>query len=130
MALDNLSDTVNLLFMRFRLKELRDLRDWNQEELASRCNTSFQNISRWERGDRGKQMADWLPKFAEALNVQVWELFISRKEVEQQILNNNDLMVLDAYRKMTPEQKEMLRAMLVNITPVMPQGAIGTQQSQ
>ena len=75
-------------------------------------------------------MADWLPKFAEALNVQVWELFISRKEVEQQILNNNDLMVLDAYRKMTPEQKEMLRAMLVNITPVMPQGAIGTQQSQ
>ena len=54
-----------------RLKELRDIRDWTQEELATRSKVPAAMISHFETGHRQTASADNLVKLANALDATI-----------------------------------------------------------
>lgn len=63
--------------MRNRLKEIREIRKLSQDELAERMNTTRQQISRLERGDR--RLSDvWIERATRALETSAGELFGER----------------------------------------------------
>lgn len=53
-----------------RIRELREERGWSLEQLAERCNTTNQQISRLERGQRELTLR-WMQRVASALGVSV-----------------------------------------------------------
>lgn len=55
------------------LKELRQSKNWSQDELAKRVGTSKQVISRYERGERSPKIGD-AKRLAEALGVTIGQL--------------------------------------------------------
>lgn len=57
-----------------RIKELREARDWSQEDLAERVGTSQQQIGRLE-GERRRLTQDWMERIARALEVRPTDLF-------------------------------------------------------
>ena len=70
-----------------RIKELRKSKGLSQEELAERAETSPNYLSRMERGTENPTL-DMLIKLANALEVEMWEMFdfgheVSRKELRE-----------------------------------------------
>ena len=57
-----------------RMKELRKRRGLSQEKLAEMAETSPNYLSRMERGTENPTL-DMLIKIADALNLELWELF-------------------------------------------------------
>ncbi len=57
-----------------RLRELRHIRNYSQEELAFRCNVSKNYISDIERGQRNVSLKA-IEKIARGLEVEIYELF-------------------------------------------------------
>ncbi|MFQ6861552.1 MAG: helix-turn-helix domain-containing protein [Beduini sp.] len=66
-------ETIEILFGR-RLRELRNMRNWSQEELAFRCSVSKNYISDVERGKRNVSLKA-IEKIARGLEVEIYELF-------------------------------------------------------
>ncbi|WP_041137802.1 helix-turn-helix domain-containing protein [Beduini massiliensis] len=66
-------ETIETLFGN-RLRELRNRRNWSQEELAFRCNVSKNYISDVERGKRNVSLRA-IEKIARGLEVEIYELF-------------------------------------------------------
>lgn len=66
-------ETIEKKFGR-RLRELRLMRNWSQEELAFRCNMSKNYISDVERGTRNVSLKG-IEKIARGLEVEICELF-------------------------------------------------------
>lgn len=66
-------ETIETLFGN-RLRELRNMRNWSQEELAFRCNVSKNYISDVERGRRNVSLKA-IEKIARGLEVEIYELF-------------------------------------------------------
>lgn len=66
-------ETIETLFGN-RLRELRNMRNWSQEELAFRCNVSKNYISDVERGRRNVSLRA-IEKIARGLEVEIYELF-------------------------------------------------------
>ena len=60
--------------MGLRLKEIRKRKGLSQEALAERADTSPNYLSRMERGTENPTL-DMLIKIADALEVELWELF-------------------------------------------------------
>ncbi|MBI5235646.1 MAG: helix-turn-helix transcriptional regulator [Deltaproteobacteria bacterium] len=60
--------------MGYRIKELRRCKGLSQEELAERAETSPNYVSRMERGTENPTF-DTLIKIANALEIEMWELF-------------------------------------------------------
>jgi len=60
--------------MGLRLKEIRKRKGLSQEALAERAETSPNYLSRMERGTENPTL-DMLIKIADALEVELWELF-------------------------------------------------------
>jgi transcriptional regulator with XRE-family HTH domain len=60
--------------MKFRIRELRDERGWNQTALAYRAGMSVSQISLIESGKRNPSAAS-LKNLADALEVDIAELF-------------------------------------------------------
>lgn len=69
----------------YRIKELRKSKGLSQEELAERAETSPNYLSRMERGTENPTM-DMLIKLANALEVEMWEMFDFGHEVGQKEL--------------------------------------------
>jgi len=70
-----------------RIKELRKSKGLSQEELAERAETSPNYLSRMERGTENPTL-DMLIKLANALEVEMWEMFdfgheVSLKELRE-----------------------------------------------
>lgn len=59
--------------MRNRIKELRELRGWSQDDLAEKVGTTNQQIGRLENGER-KLSLDWMERLAKPLRVAIPEL--------------------------------------------------------
>lgn len=57
-----------------RIKELRKRKGLSQEELAEKADTSANYLSRMERGTENPTL-EMLIKIANALGVEMWELF-------------------------------------------------------
>ena len=57
-----------------RIRELREGRDWSQQDLADRVGTTQQQIGRLE-GERRRLTQDWMERIARALEVRPSDLF-------------------------------------------------------
>lgn len=57
-----------------RIKSLREAKGWTQEALAEKMDISSNYLSSMERGKENPTF-DMLIKFAEALKVEMWEMF-------------------------------------------------------
>jgi transcriptional regulator with XRE-family HTH domain len=68
-----------------RIKVLRRKRGLSQEEVASKADISPNYVSRMERGTENPTL-DMLIKISEALNVELWELFDYKYEVNLKAL--------------------------------------------
>ena len=64
---------IKILFGK-RLRKLRRMRDWTQEEMAEKCGMSSDFISQLERGKNSPSL-DTLQKLAEVLEVPIAEFF-------------------------------------------------------
>jgi len=74
-----------------RIKELRKSKGLSQEKLAEKAETSTNYLSRMERGTENPTL-DMLIKLANALEVEMWEMFDfghvkSHKELKEAIQN-------------------------------------------
>ncbi len=68
-----------------RIKVLRKKRELSQEEVASKADISPNYVSRMERGTENPTL-DMLIKISEALNVELWDLFDYKYEVNLKAL--------------------------------------------
>lgn len=59
-----------------RIKQLRRLRGWSQEELASRAVVHRQTVHRYEQGTRRRQELPTLEKIADAFGMEVSEIMM------------------------------------------------------
>lgn len=57
-----------------RIKSLREAKGWTQEKLAEKMDISSNYLSSMERGKENPTF-DMLIKFADALKVEMWEIF-------------------------------------------------------
>jgi DNA-binding Xre family transcriptional regulator len=64
-----------------RIRELRKARGWTAEDLAVRCNTSHNQITRLETGQR-RLTVDWMTRIAQALDLTPAELLTNRPRLE------------------------------------------------
>lgn len=60
------------MYMDIRLKELCQLRGITQKELSAKLEVTEMTLSRVSKGNTSMQL---LERIAEALNVEIWELF-------------------------------------------------------
>ncbi len=63
-----------------RIKSLREAKGWTQEKLAEKMDISSNYLSSMERGKENPTF-DMLIKFADALKVEMWEMFDFGHEV-------------------------------------------------
>src|SRR5699024_6421850 len=70
-----------------RIKEIRNMKNYNQEELAEMLNTTKQTISRYENGDR-KVNQDVIFDLSNIFNVSVDDFFPSRESESLEVINS------------------------------------------
>lgn len=63
-----------------RIKNLREAKGWTQEKLAEKMDISSNYLSSMERGKENPTF-DMLIRFADALKVEMWEMFDFGHEV-------------------------------------------------
>lgn len=95
-----------------RIKSLREAKDWTQEKLAEKMDISSNYLSSIERGKENPTF-DMLTKFAEALKVEMWEMFDFGHEVGVKELKDT----LTKFMKEADEEKlraavKLLRAVV------------------
>ena len=87
----NLSEAKQILLGR-RIRALRNMKDWTQEELGKRADVNYKFIGEIERGRQNPSL-NVLYKIAAAMEVELPELFrfeheiSDRKEMELQLIN-------------------------------------------
>ena len=98
-----------------RIRAQRELRGWKQEDLAAAVGTTGQQISRLETGAR--QLTEkWLSRLARALGCTPADLLPETVRVARpqprprdfQPLNGTELMLLDFWRGLTPENQYVI----------------------
>ena len=57
-----------------RIRDLREQRGWSLQKLGDAADTSAQQVSRLEKGERQLDF-DWISRISSALGVRPWELF-------------------------------------------------------
>lgn len=95
-----------------RIKSLRETKGWTQEKLAEKMDISSNYLSSIERGKENPTF-DMLAKFADALKVEMWEMFDFGHEVGAKELRE----ALNKLSKEADEEKlkmavKLLRAVL------------------
>lgn len=93
------------------IRQLREQRGWNQDELAKRAKSTQANISKMERGDAKGFSTKVLKALAKAFDVQVWELFAQAEGVElttSEKLSAQEVKLLETYRALPPERQGIL----------------------
>lgn len=95
-----------------RLKELRQERGLNQQELASQIKTTQRNISNWENGNSEPDI-EMILKMAKFFEVSVDYLL----DYNEDLNKNENLAVLEnslflAIKKLSPDKKRALLILL------------------
>lgn len=84
----------------FKLKSLRELRGWSQEELAKRLGVSRSKIGNYEQGTREPGFED-LEAFADIFNVPIGYLVDDAPVIPPQILKYAEIIM-----NLSPESQE------------------------
>ncbi len=100
------------------LKELRIERNLSQADLAKVIGTSQKNISRWENGENDPS-AYFVIKVADFFQVTTDYLLglndhfeLSKMQEEKVAVTPEERKILNAYRELTPSNKELILRML------------------
>ncbi len=91
-----------------RIKELRKSKGLSQEQLAEKAETSQNYLSRMERGTENLTL-DMLIKLANALEVEMWEMFDFGHEVSHKELKEN----IQGFAKTADEDKLRLALKII-----------------
>lgn len=78
-----------------RIRELRLEKGWRQEDLATRLNTKYQSIGRYERGDRGID-ADTICQLCEIFGCTA-DYLLGRSSSPSPVISDVDAALLRAY---------------------------------
>lgn len=84
----------------FKLKSLRELRGWSQEELAKRLGVSRSKIGNYEQGTREPGFED-LEAFADIFNVPIGYLVDDAPVISPRILKYAEMLM-----DLSPESQE------------------------
>lgn len=91
----------------YKLKALRDLRGWSQDELAKRLGVTRSAIGNWEQGTREPDF-EALESIADVFNCTICYL-VGGEPME---LSAVEIEIIEAYRRMSPELKAAVHGMM------------------
>ena len=86
-----------------RIRELRELKEFKQEELAKMINVTTQTYYKWESG-KTEPKASQIEKLADALGVSIIDIFKEKGKV----INSNIEMKIKETEKLDEEEKKCL----------------------
>jgi transcriptional regulator with XRE-family HTH domain len=105
------------------IKQLRERREWTQDELARRAGTTAANISRVESGKHNPS-AELLGSIAYVLDVRVYELVAMAEGFQPPELaadfDADEEAIVRQFRRMGSEEKELFKAVAVTFVKVRP----------
>jgi transcriptional regulator with XRE-family HTH domain len=95
------------------IKQLRERREWTQDDLARRAGTTAANISRVESGKHNPG-AELLGSIAYVLSVRVYELIAMAEGFQPPDLvagfDVDEEAIIRQFRRMATEEKELFKA--------------------
>ena len=94
-----------------RLRELRISKDLSQQKLADDLNINKQTISQYERGVRQPNL-ETLLILCDYFNVNS-DFLLGHSDVTGRLLDLEEIELIENYRKLSPEQKQLVKRMLV-----------------
>lgn len=94
-----------------RLRELRISKDLSQQKLADDLNINKQTISQYERGVRQPNL-EMLLILCDYFNVNS-DFLLGHSDVTGRLLNLEEIELIENYRKLSPEQKQLVKRMLI-----------------
>lgn len=90
-----------------RLKVLRTARDWTQQDLADRLNTTRQSVARYESGDRNMEIPIIL-KLCEIFACSA-DYLLGRSDLPDPQLTADEADLVHRYRDLSAEGREYVR---------------------
>lgn len=97
-----------------RIRELRERRGWNLDQLGVRLGMSGMSVSRLERGETRLKFDD-LPRIADALGVE-WHEIIS----QEPSLSPDEAALIEEYRHLPDDRKPNARPAIKALNPQPP----------
>lgn len=94
-----------------RLRELRISKDLSQQKLADDLHINKQTISQYERGVRQPNL-ETLLILCDYFNVNS-DFLLGHSDVTGRLLDLEEIELIENYRKLSPEQKQLVKRMLV-----------------
>ena len=89
------------------LKALRTARDWTQQDLAERLNTTRQSVARYESGDRNIEIPIIL-KLCEIFECSA-DYLLGRSDLQDPQLTADEADLIQSYRKLSEAGREFIR---------------------
>lgn len=89
------------------LKALRTARDWTQQDLAERLNTTRQSVARYESGDRNIEIPIIL-KLCEIFECSA-DYLLGRSDLQDPQLTADEADLIQSYRKLSETGREFIR---------------------
>lgn len=93
-----------------RIKELRQAKNWRQEDLAARLNSKRQTVGHYETGERGLDVETIL-KLCDIFGCTA-DYLLGRSVLPSAELTEEEAGLLLAYRAADPNIREGIRALL------------------
>lgn len=97
-----------------KIKELREEMQLTQAQLADKISNMQRNISNWENGVSQPDL-DTVVALADVFDVSLDELF-GREYTGASLFETSDARLIRAVRRLSPEQKAALYALLESFT--------------
>lgn len=98
--------------MEFRVRLLMDKKNITQEQMAELLKCSVGQVNHILSFKRGKWVQKWVPKLAEALQVQEWEIFANPETVYP----DRDKAIVSAYHALPPGERQAVDKVLFSGT--------------
>jgi transcriptional regulator with XRE-family HTH domain len=103
------------------IKQLRERREWTQDDLARRAGTTAANVSRIESGKHNPG-AELLGSIAYVLGVRIYELVAMAEGFQPPELaacfDADEEALIRQFRRMEPEEKELFKAVAATFVKV------------
>ena len=90
-----------------RLKALRASRDWTQQDLAERLNTTRQSVARYESGDRNIEIPIIL-KLCDIFGCSA-DYLLGRSDLPDPQLTADEAALIQSYRALSETGREFIR---------------------
>lgn len=93
-----------------RIRELRKARHMTQDQLAQKAKVTKQAVSMWEANKSALSLTS-AQLLCDIFNVEM-DYLMGRQSVTMRYLNTEELDIIDAYRDLSDEGKDMVCGML------------------